>query len=331
MPINKNSLRRYQLIDALLQRRQRRFSINDIAEIVNNQLFEEGRSPVSERMIYNDIKNIMNQFPVNIICSEGRYYYEDATDSIEKKPLTDQEKNILEMAIQTFSFFRGTALFDKFNDVITRLMTGSVLRKLHNENDKHCIQIGEVTGDSGQKWLDLLYNAIQEENCLSIDYMPYQKETKKHTISPYLLKEYRNKWYLVAHAHEVGKTILFKLFRIQDINKTDERYHIDPEFSSEHYFKYSLGVFQMNGQQPITVTLQFQKPLIPLIMENKIHPSMEVVTSSADKLLVTLTVFDTIELKNLILSYGSNVEVIEPLSLRADIKVELQKTLLAYE
>jgi predicted DNA-binding transcriptional regulator YafY len=87
----------------------------------------------------------------------------------------------------------------------------------------------------------------------------------------------------------------------------------------------------MNGQQPITVTLQFQKPLIPLIMENKIHPSMEVVTSSADKLLVTLTVFDTIELKNLILSYGSNVEVIEPLSLRADIKVELQKTLLAYE
>ncbi len=329
MPINKNSFRRYKIIDSILQR-NRRFTINEIANIVNEQLYEDDRPPVTERTIYNDIKNIMNEFPVNIICKEGKYYYEDSHDSIENKPLSEQEKNLLEMALLTFSFFRGTLLFDKFNDIISRIMTGSVIRKLQNENKKKCIQIGEVTGDSGQNWLDIIYNAIIEEKSLSIHYMPYNDEVNIRTISPYLLKEYRNKWYLVAYSKERGSTNLFKLYRIQDIKASVEPYYIDPNFSSEDYFKYSLGVFQLHGQEPITVKLKFRKSIIPLIMENKIHPTMKILSINDEELTITITVFNTIELKNLILGYGSNVEIIEPLSLRTEIKEELIRAASVY-
>jgi len=330
MPINKNSFRRYKIIDSILQR-TRGYSINDIANIVNEQLYADDRPPVTERTIYNDIKNIMKEFPVNIICREGRYSYEDSHDSIERKPFSEQEKNLLEMALLTFSFFRGTSLFDKFNDVITRIMTGSVIRKLQNENKKKCIQIGEVTGDSGQNWLDTLYNAILEEKALTIHYMPYNDQINVRTISPYLLKEYRNKWYLVAYSKERASTNLFKLFRIQDIKVSEEPYFIDPNFSGEDYFKYSLGVFQLHGQQPITVKLKFLKPIIPLIMENKIHPTMEIISINEEELVIILTVFNTIELKNLILGYGANIEIIEPISLREEIKKELQLTLSVYK
>lgn len=142
MPINKNSLRRYQLIDNLLRNRRRKRTINEITEIVNEQLYSDGEKKVTKRTIYNDIENMMERFPVNIIKSSNQYYYEDEYDSIEKKPLTEQEKSILEMAMITFSFFRGTAIFEKFNDVITRIMAGSVIRKLYNAEDKKCIQIG---------------------------------------------------------------------------------------------------------------------------------------------------------------------------------------------
>lgn len=76
--------------------------------------------------------------------------------------------------------------------------------------------------------------------------------------------------------------------------------------------------------------MKFSKPLIPLIMENKIHSTMEVLQITEEELIVIIIVYDTIELKNLILSYGSNVEVIEPNSLRHNIKEELIKACQNY-
>jgi predicted DNA-binding transcriptional regulator YafY len=333
MPISKNARKRFILIDGILKS-HKRYSIKEIAEKVNEQLEEDGYAMVSERMIYNDIVMLQEEFPVNIIKKEGKYQYETREESITNEILNQKDRELIEMALQTFSIYKGSGLFEKFDDVITRLMAGSVLRRLNKSDHKKYIQIGELTGKTGQEWIEVIYDAIVNYKTLIIHYKPYGGETKTRTISPYLLKEYRNMWYMVACANESkhkGGTILFKLNRIQKIESSDANFIIDENFSAEDYFKYSLGVFHNHGAEPIEVKLKFKKDLIPLISESKIHPSMEIVSKTEEEMIVTFTVYNTIELKNKILSFGANAEVLSPASLREEIKNIIFTTSKIYE
>jgi len=332
MPIGKNPRKRFIIIDGILKS-HKRYSIKEIAEKVNEQLEEDGYAMVSERMIYNDIQMMQNEFPVNIIKRDGKYQYETRDESITNEILDQKDREIIEMALQTFSIYKGSGLFEKFDDVITRLMAGSVLRRLNKSDHKKYIQIGELTGKTGQEWIEVIYDAIVNYKTLKMHYKPYGGETKTRTISPYLLKEYRNVWYMVANAKEMqhkGGTNLFKLNRIQKIAPCEDTFVIDDTFSPEDYFKYSLGVFHVHAADPIEVKLKFDKNLIPLISETKIHPSMEIISKTAEAMVVTFTVYNTIELKNKILGYGANAEVLSPKGLREEIIKIIDQSKLVY-
>ena len=332
MPDSKNPRKRFNIIDGILKS-HKSYTMKQIAEKVNEQLVEDGYAPVSERMIYNDIKMLQQEYSVNIVNKNGKYQYETRSESISDKILNQHDRELIEMALQTFSIYKGSGLFEKFDDVITRLMAGSVLRRLNKTDHKKYIQIGEHTSETGQEWIETIYDAIINQKSLIIHYEPYNKERKVKVISPYLLKEYRNLWYMVAGSNETQKpegTLLYKLTRIQKIEASYELYYIDDTFNSEDYFKYSLGVFHINYQQPIDVQLKFKKSLIPLISERKIHPTMQIVSKTDEEMIVSFTVYNTIELKNLILSYGPGVEVLQPTVLREEIKNDLKEALLLY-
>ncbi len=332
MPTGKNPRRRLILIDSILKS-HKRYSIKEIAEKVNEQLEEDGFAMVSERMIYNDIQMMQEEYPVNIIKKDGKYQYETRDESITNEILDQKDREIIEMALQTFSIYKGSGLFEKFDDVITRLMAGSVLRRLNKSDHKKYIQIGELTGKTGQEWIEVIYDAIVNYKKLKIHYKPYGGETKIRTISPYLLKEFRNVWYMVAFADEFklkNGTNIFRLTRIQKIEPCEETYVIDEYFNSEDYFKYSLGVFHVHAAEPIEVKIEFNRHLIPLISETKIHPSMEIISKTEEVMVVTFTVYNTIELKNKILSYGANAEVLSPKVLRDEIIKIIDEAKLVY-
>ncbi len=61
-------------------------------------------------------------------------------------------------------------------------------------------------------------------------------EIRSVCISPYLLKEYNNRWYLIASASDTKRLLTFPLDRIDDfIFKSDESYLSSPENLYERY------------------------------------------------------------------------------------------------
>jgi predicted DNA-binding transcriptional regulator YafY len=89
-------------------------------------------------------------------------------------------------------------------------------------------------------------------------------------------------------------------------------------------------VFHVHAAEPIEVKLKFNKHLIPLISETKIHPSMEIISKTEEEMIVTFTVYKTIELINKILSYGANAEVLSPKELRNDIIKIIEEAKILY-
>ena len=139
---------------------------------------------------------------------------------------------------------------------------------------------------------------------------------------------------MVAHANEItqnGSTNLFKLNRIQKIEPSEDLYIVDEKFNGDDYFRYTLGVFHKHGEEPIEVRLKIFKDLIPLISENKIHSSMEVISKNEEEMVVSFTVYHSPELINRILSFGASAEVLGPMQLRDEIKDIIEKSLLNYK
>ncbi len=331
MPENKNQKFRFKIINTYMRSRTG-FSIKELTEIVNNSLDDDGKGPVTERTIRNDIKNIQEIHAVTIIDKGGKFRYEDPNDSIEKFSINDDEKEALEVARQAFSVLKGTPFFKPFDDVSTRILGSAVLRSFEEDHSGY-IQIGDGGYDAGAKWLHIIYKAIIDKKALKIGYRPFGGTLKTRTISPYLLKEYRNKWYLVAHAKEIksaDKTNVFKLYRIESIETTDDSYFIDEGFNAEYYFKYSLGVFHSHENQPELIRLKFSPGLSKLIKENPVHASMKIEKEDNTGLIVSFYVYNTPELKNLIFSFGSGCTVLAPKTLRDDIIGDLKKSIENY-
>lgn len=331
MPINKKSFLRYKLIDQQLKR-NRGINFAELTEAVNEELRQleddsmsgkETKYTVSERMIRNDIEEMQNIFPVSITKKNGKLFYENKEDSIDNFNLGEEDKRIIELALQTFELYKGTPFFEKFDDVVTRVMTNSIFRKISKKDNKRFIQIGEMYNNTGQQWLEKIYTAITERQPIKIYYTNYGESSSIRNCSPYLLKEYRNKWYLIGYVHEIKKpekTLVMKLSRIQKIEDSSELFIDDPKFHAEDFFKYALGVFHMHGVEPIDVHLKITGSIIKLISEDKIHSTQEIISKNENEMVIKIQVYNTPELKNLILSLGENCEIIEPKILKEEIK-----------
>lgn len=332
MPLNKNTQLRYKRLESLLLSR-RGYTVQELLDYINQSLLADSFKPIALRSIYNDIEALKNEGIEIEKISGNKLRYLDPNDSIWNTNLVAEDKALLEMSLKAFEVFKGTGLFKKYDDVITRLMSGNILRSLNKSESDKIIQIGDNEGAVGHEWLETLYDAIVNKKSLVLKYKKYGKEPDERIISPYLLKEYRNVWYLLAYSAKnkpMPGTNVFKLQRIVGLAESHDEYVIDENFDPNQYFKYCLGVFHQHQHEPITVHLKATGFMIAVLMEKPIHSTMEIISKSQDELLVSFQVYHTQELVILILSYGANVEVLAPTSLREEIQQSIRESMRLY-
>lgn len=336
MPVSKNALLRYKILDDLLKNKDR-YTIKQLTERVNSEmeiLETDKRSyTVTERMIRMDLENMMKVYSVAIVKNGPKYYYESKEESIDSINLREEDKTAINLALGVFSRFKNTPLYDKFSDVVTRVIASSLIRKVNHADTQHYIQLAEMSEHSGIEWIERIYQAMVEKKALVLHYRNFGDKTSQKVVSPYLLKEYRNKWYMIAYLHrdQTDNILIYKLSRIVDIQDTDEHYVEDKYFNGKKFFKYALGVFHRHASEPIDVKLKLRgDSIIKLFSEDKIHPTQEIIPISEKEAIMNLIVFDSPELHTLILSYSNSIEVLEPECLRKLIIDKIQMSLNQY-
>ncbi len=339
MPASKNALFRYKILDGLLKNRNG-YTVAELTDRVNEELavFQEddkADKSVSTRMIRMDLENMMEIYPIQIAKEDKKYKYESSDDSIDNINLSEQDKTAISLAVGVFARFNGTPLYDKFSDAVTRILANSVIRKINTTDTRKYVQVAEAQSNSGIESLETIYNAIVDKKALLITYKSFGKKSAERVMSPYMLKEFRNKWYMIAYVHDSSwdeKTLVHKINRIIDIKETNVPYHQDPSFDGEKYFKYTLGVFHRHNEEPIDVKLKLRgKAVVRLFSEDKIHSTQELIPISEEEATLEMRVYNTPELESLILGYAEAIEVIEPHALRTEIINKLNKARAVYE
>lgn len=336
MPTNKNASIRYQALDKCFRDFRHRYYIDDLIEKCEEALYDyNGVGYVSRRQIFEDINFMESDAGWSIPLErkkDGRrvyYRYEDSTFTINEQPLTDQEAQQLKTAIITLSRFRGLPCNEWMEEVISNLeWRFNLIRK--NE-----IIIGfEQNQDlKGLLFLAPIIDATANHQVLHVVYRNYRKDSaeRKLIVHPYYIKQYNSRWFLLAMDNDKHYVTNLALDRIKSIQVTDKIPFIANEsIDFEHYFDDVIGVtIPPKDTVKETIVLRFTNRQFPYIASKPIHRSQVIVDE--DCCTISIEVIPNYELDQHVLSFGSDVEVLKPLSYRNHIKEIFEENCKKYQ
>ena len=334
MPTNKNASIRYQTLDKCFRDTCHRYYFEDLIEKCNEALsYYNGDAEVSRRQLFDDIKFMESEVGWHIPLKrlrDGRkiyYRYADPDFTINEQPLTDEEARQLEAAIVTLSRFRGMPCNEWIEGVISDLEWRFNLKR----SEHNVIGFEQNQRLIGLQYLSPLIDAALHQQVLDIVYQSYKEmaQERRFTVHPYYLKEYNNRWFLMALDADTGFICNLALDRIHsmEINASVKFIPTDQDF--EHYFDEVIGVtIPDESVQTVHIELQVNERQYAYIKSKPLHPSQSIVNESAR--IISIDVRPNYELDYHILSLGPDVEVLSPASYREHIIEKLQECLQIY-
>lgn len=324
MPLNRATLIRISTIDKCLQNRYRRWTINDLIDACTDALAEyEGRSnPISRRTFQNDLALMRSDrlgYNAPIVVRDNKYYeYADPDYSITHLPLNDEGLDALNSALDILRQLQGFPQLASSIDTISKL-NEQISRQ--RKNSVPVMDIEYVEGYKGAKFIGEIYEAVRKRQTIIIEYKSFKaRQQKTLAVYPYLLKEYRNRWFLIGEkaSNRVPQVNIFALDRIHSV-RVDKSQPLKRcvDFDPEHFFDDTIGVTKGIHDKARRILINIDRQQAPYVESKPFHKSQVVEQRFQDGgIQISLKVVINNELERLILGYGGHAEVVDPPELR---------------
>lgn len=331
MASNKNALIRYNTIDRCLRNTAKQWTIEDLVDACSDALYEfEGKDDlVSKRTIQLDLQNMRSEklgYSAPIEVYHRKYYrYSDPNFSIKNIPVSDNDLKAMNDALQILMQFKDFSVFQEMSGVLQKLEDS-----LSSTKQKAIIHLDKNEKLRGLQYVDPLYRAILNKKALVISYKSFNaREERQYTVHPQLLKEFNNRWFLLAWTQE--KLLTLALDRIEAISASDEIY-IDKELDGDTYFNEVVGVTVSRKLRPMNVIFKIDRFNAPYVLTKPLHHSQMVMENHEDgsvtlKILVQLNY----ELERLLLGFGESLTVLKPKHLKKTMLKKLSAAMQNYK
>lgn len=322
MPINKDALLRYHIIDLCLQNKSRKWTWDKLAQKCTDAVNEGTASfkgnTFSKRTIETDIVTMKSEalgyFAPIEKDKEGSFYYSDPYFSIRNCTLNKNDLKHLKYAIDILKCYRGFGLINGLEGVFHKLESKFIAKEQQNLGS--IVQFESTPLAQGLNWLELLTKKIIDKEAITISYQRFDSAIiKNHEVHPYFLKEYRGRWYMLGLNHKHNRLQTFALDRIQSVISNSLQYIEKEKPNPQVFFQNTIGV-SMVEMKSVEIHLLFSQQQSKYILSQPIHASQEIISEDETGLKVKINVVENYELLTTLLSFGKEVEVLSPLSVR---------------
>jgi predicted DNA-binding transcriptional regulator YafY len=295
----RESISRYNLIIRKLRKSPATFKeISDFLAIESE--LQSYNFSVSKRTFQRDIYDILSIYNIEI-----RYDFSRKVYFID----FEQQPEINERILEAFDTFNALNISERLSTYI------------HFEK-KHPLGTDNLYG---------LLHSIKNHLIISFTYHKYWEDMiTERTVEPYALKEFRNRWYILANDLKDHKVKTFALDRLTALSISTKKFNVPNEISVAEYFKHCYGIIRPDDVQPQEVILSFDPFQGRYIKSMPLHESQKIIKDNDEELLIQLKLFLTHDFLMELLSYGENVKVIRPEKLISDLKQSYQSALNLY-
>ena len=318
MPANKNALIRYKTIDNCLRNHFRRWTLDDIVEACSDALYEmEGISKgVSVRTIQSDIQMMRSDklgYNAPIEVYDHKYYrYAEPDYSIMNMPLSQNDYDVMQEAVDMLRQLEDFEQFSEISDVVSRLQDKLAISR---NNRKPIIHFDSVQNPKGIRLLSPLYKHIVHKQTLRIMYQPFDaRQPKEFILCPYLLKEFRNRWFLFGSKQDDLLLFNLALDRIKSVEPTTIPFKENPNFDSEHFFDDVIGVSKNIKNTPRTIKFWANAEQSKYILTKPIHRSQRLISRNEEdgSCIFRIEVVINFEMYSVFMSFGPGVRILHP-------------------
>jgi predicted DNA-binding transcriptional regulator YafY/ectoine hydroxylase-related dioxygenase (phytanoyl-CoA dioxygenase family) len=323
MPVNRNALIRYKTIDNCLRNKYRKWTLDDLIDACSEALYEyEGIDKgVSRRTVQMDIQAMRSEklgYSAPIVIKEKKYYMYDEPDyTITNIPLTDQDLNRLTEVTDILRQFKGFTHFHEMRGMIQKLEDKIHVSKTHG---RPIIDLEKNEHLKGLEYIDLLFQAISEKKVIVLRYKSFTARAEQNIrFHPALLKEFRNRWFVLGKEKVQNPFILYALDRIIELEKTTEPCMDFDDTTVANYFDQVIGVSVNQGEKPVEIHLFVAHSAAPYLLTKPLHHSQKLIERNHHGIIISLMVQINFELEREILGFGDNIKVLSPLRLRKRI------------
>lgn len=335
MAVNKNALIRYKTIDKCLQNNFRQWTLDDLIEACSDALYEyEGKDvDVSKRTVQLDIQMMRSDklgYNAPIVVYNRKFYkYEDADYSITNSPISNQDLTKLSEAVSFLKQFQGFSHFAALGSMVQKLEDHVYTQKTH---EKSLIDFEKNDNLKGIDFLDELYQYILKKQAIELTYRSFKARSENtFTFHPYLLKEFRNRWFIIGKKTKAEGILNLALDRIISIKKSDKPYVFDASFNSETYYKDVIGVSVSPKLKTEQVIFYVIHKHAPYVETKPFHYSQRVIDRDNYGVTFAMDVQHNFELEKDILALGEHIKVIAPERLKRNIKDRIHHAIDIYE
>ena len=342
MPVNKHALIRYHALDKCFSNFAKRYYIEDLIQACNDALYDHTGNErysdplhpgISRRQVLVDIDFMESKAGWEALIErikDGRrvyYRYEVPEYTINNQPITDEEMSKLRETMLMLSRFKGMPQFEWMESLLTNLED-----KFHLQGfSDSVISMDGNEYAAGIEHLSPLFNAIVNKTPLLIEYKTFDGKEFKWEIHPYHIKQYNNRWFLIGlnndEYHNISTVALDRIVNFEQLHRPFIENTIIEDF--DDYFYDIVGVSFPPDAKVEKVVLKFSAHRFPYIQAKPIHGSQR--TLSENDGTIQLNIIPNRELESIILSFGDDVEVLLPSSLKNAIATKIKKSCKKYE
>lgn len=369
MPLNKNAVIRYMYLDQMLSDRYNKYTCEDLLKKVNERLELAGYPTIGgdqsdydryiksgKRVIQLDIQ-AMQDSPFNMeIDSSERFYgspvyrYTDQTQSLFSKPLSDDEKRLLQEVLNTLGQFSGLESFEWLNDLQEKLNDNRAFGRSEYDKDMHVPRkiISFSSNDylKGKDYLGTLFSLISNKKVVDVEYEPFGEAPRTIRLYPYLLKQYNDRWYLIGtplatpeFPYQEDFYVNLPLDRMNSVIAVDNVEYIDCDEHFEERYEEIVGITWFKEEELTEILLAVKNSYVGYVDTKPLHGSQVKYPAEKQAELHTkygafdeytfygLALKPNRELYNVIYRNGESIILISPSRIREQMIQEMTNTL----
>lgn len=331
MPHIKNALIRYRIIDRCLRNKYRPFPTKqDLREACEEALFGSTYGDnICDSTIEKDMfaMKMEHDAPIKYSKKNGGYFYEDPNFSINDIPLTDDDLSAIKFALSTLMQFREVEMFKQFGSAMDKIVDRVSISSASDGDDvSKYVQFETAISLGGNEFLTPLLDAIRNKFNVTFYYSSFiSGKGKLRSCLPLLLKEYRNRWYLISFDNDKEAIITYALDRMSELNITNDVNQSKFDFDADAYFKYVIGISVDNKSKSEHVVLKADSVAAKYLQSQPLHFSQQIIEENSEYSKLTLEVMISEELIRLLLSFAGEIEIVAPKALRNTILERVTK------
>jgi len=285
----REAIARYNLIINKLRKAPATF--NEVSDYLSRESeLQDYNFNVSKRTFQRDVADILSIYHIDIQFDFNRGVYHIESDS---------QPDINNRMLEAFDIFYVLNIADGLSQFIH-------LEKRRPQGTEH---------------LYGLLHAIKNKVGIRFSYQKFwEEEVTQRTAEPYGLKEFKNRWYLLAKDIKDDHVKSFALDRLTNLEITRKPFERSKTYSVEESYRYCFGIISPNDMLPEEVVLSFEPVQGKYIKSLPLHETQQVAIDNEDELQVKLKICITHDFIMELLSFGANMKVLKPKTLTWAIK-----------